>query len=113
MSTPHRDNQTTSNSSSTSRPDQIAPSKIRRTQVGFPRRTKQDRADDTIRATAEASDRFHRALAWVHEQMPDEPHPTFAADAALKLKRNGRRVTPELVRAQLRLDHPNLKGDAE
>ena len=55
-----------------------------------------------------------KARAWAVEHLPDE-NPDFAAQAALRLRRFKRPITPENVRAQMLLDHPWLdetKGES-
>lgn len=69
------------------------------------------RSGDTLTAYQESARRRQASMDWVAEHLPEcvATHQGFAAEAARTLRRHGRPLNPETVRAQMRLQWPKLE----
>lgn len=69
------------------------------------------RPGDTLDAYQESARRRQASMDWVAEHLPEcvGSHQGFAAHAARTLRRHRRPLTPENVRAQMRLMWPKLE----
>lgn len=66
---------------------------------------------DTLTAYQESARRRQASMDWIAENLPEcvGSHQGFAAHAARTLRRHGRPLNPETVRAQMRLMWPKLE----
>lgn len=69
------------------------------------------RPGDTLSAYQESARRRQASMDWVAERLPEcvGSHQAFAAHAAQALRRHGRPLNAENVRAQMRLMWPKLE----